>query len=171
MTMGPGLKKFLKKHGRFPKGPKERKEAGTMTKKDKARARNKSGSKKKSSGSKKKKSTKSKSKKSTKSKSKSNGGKKMSKSRFKPFNNNGIKVVTCGALLTLSALVFTGRRHGDPSPWDYIKKKDPESALRKVYQNITTPGTLTQTFAFGTALVGGGARMMDVKSISFVQFS
>ena len=37
--MGPGLKRFIKKHKRFPKTPAERREAGTMTKQDKARSR------------------------------------------------------------------------------------------------------------------------------------
>lgn len=45
--MGPALKRFIKKHKRFPKTPKERKEAGCMTKKDKARSRSRSPKKKK----------------------------------------------------------------------------------------------------------------------------
>lgn len=67
--MGPGLKRFIKKHKRFPKTLAERREAGTMTKKDKARTRSKP----------------------TKKKTKKKGGKKHKKTTSKKTKKKGRK--------------------------------------------------------------------------------
>jgi len=167
MTMGPGLKKFLKKHGRYPKGPKERKEAGTMTKKDKARARGKSGSKKPAT--KKKPKSKSKSGSKPKPKSDNKGGKKM-KSRLSPINKNGLKVVTGGFLLAAAALIVSKPGAHGSSPWDGIKHGNYGDALVLLKKNITEPG-IARDLAVGTTAVALITRTLDVKSISFVQFS
>lgn len=68
-SMGPGLKRFIKKHKRFPKTAAERREAGTMTKKDKARARPSY----------------------TKKKTKKKGGKKLKKTASKKSSKKGRK--------------------------------------------------------------------------------
>lgn len=128
-------------------------------------------SKKRKSSSKSSKKKKTKKKKTSKKAKKATGGGHTGKqkSRFNPFNKSGVKVVT-GALLAVAiGSFFDG---GTNSAYHYIvKNHDVGAGLKQWYNVAKSPANPWGSIATGAVVVGAGARVLDVKSVSFVQFT
>lgn len=121
--------------------------------------------------SKKKPKSKSKSKSKSKNKSKSNnkGGKKM-KSRLSPVNKNGLKLVTTLLLLAGAAVVFIPPEGRSTSVYQHLKKGEYDHAGNMLRDQWRRPSIAKDLTKAGVA-IGVVAKVSDVRSFSFVQFS
>jgi len=146
------------KSGKFKFVKNTKKGGGKKSTKRKSTTRKKSTTKKKTT---KKRTT-------TKSKGSGNVGKKTS--AMSPINKKGLKVVTAMGLLALVAAVFTAPEGTGESPYSAARRGDYTRAGAILRGQVTRP-SLAKSFAVAAVVTAGTARALNVKSISFVQFS
>lgn len=125
--------------------------------------------KRKRSGSKPSKKKKTKKRKSS-SKKKTTGGGKTATSGLSPVNKKGLKLVTTLGIIAALATVFTKPTGSSMSPYDAAKARNYDLALR-LLRRQASHGGVARDFAAGGLIVWGGAKVVNKKSIAFVQFS
>jgi len=89
---------------------------------------------------------------------------------WSPFNKKGIKIVTGLGLMAGLAVIFTSPGTSTDTAWRAGRRGDYNRAGQLLRGHVVQP-SLAKDAAFAGLVVWGGAKALNKKSISFVQFS